>query len=940
MGITVTAVLLAALTALQGVGTDRLAVGEDGRIVVHTPGKADVSVGIFLWYDNWIWRTPGPLRPVGPGRWEGRFTKREQDGPGAVRLTQTVRREQDALRVEYAFEREGRMELTRGIFLSLSLAFPDYAGRRIVCTHGPPGTTDERFALAARGCAINLSEGEALEIRPDGATLFECGPDSRHAFFRMRLVPRDMGPEATAAVSLRIVPAVKEVTPWKSRPQSAPLRIAGARADRRQVGLYEPIEFTVDLSAAYDNPFDPEQVALEATFETPSGRRERLPGFYYQGFAAEYEGELELLRLDGPPAWKVRYAPREPGRYRVRFEASDRSGSVEWGPLEFRCVPSDEPGFVRIGPERPGPRYFQRDDGRSVFLIGHNVVSYHGDMDRVFQAMAQNGENYTRLWMWSQSLGIEQGLPVGRYRLAEAWRLDRALRLAREAGMLVMLCLDTHQDFREGGWSRNPYNAANGGPCAKPLDFFTDARARQFYKKRLRYLVGRYGYQTSLLCWELGNEMEGWPGSQEHKDIVARWHAEMAAELHRLDPFAHPVTSSLWTTEGWPELWNLPGMDFIQSHYYANSRWADMAGRVADICRQKLRDYPGRLHVFAEYGISSGAGTRKMDPGGVHLHNGNWAALMSGAASNPVSWWHDSYIDALGLYRVYAGIGKFVSGEDLAGRQWRPAQVESVAYVSPPARLSFRDALFQGTASAWSAPLPEGTRFVIQSDGTVARLDKLPTLLHGMGHAELRSPFVFQTDCPRPWRFAVNVGTVSAGAVLKFAVDGKTVRTVELPTGEGLGVRSEWVERWSLWQTTYDRSYEIEVPAGRHTVAVENDGRDWVQINYFRCSGYVTDELPPLRAVGLVSADLALLWFQNKAHTWFNVRDRVPIPPVAPVRVSLAGLTDGTWRVEHWDSVQGRIIRTSQARATDGMLELALPAIRTDLPIKLVRETQ
>ena len=91
-----------------------------------------------------------------------------------------------------------------------------------------------------------------------------------------------------------------------------------------------------------------------------------------------------------------------------------------------------------------------------------------------------------------------------------------------------MLCLGTYGEFTTGGffnegqWKNNPYNAANGGPCARPEDFWTDAMARRFYRMRLRYLAARYGaWHTNLHCLgvlERGPQHARPPGS-------ARWRA-------------------------------------------------------------------------------------------------------------------------------------------------------------------------------------------------------------------------------------------------------------------------------------------------------------------------------------------------------------------------------------------------------------------------------
>ena len=913
-----------------------LGVPDDGRVRVNVPELASISSHMFVHYGEWVWAGAQAKTKLADAQWSGAIRKKEGDGPGGIDFVQTVTQLDDGIRLDFDFTREGEMALHRGVQLGLGFAFPDYEGRDVVFGHGPPATLDSNFNVPARRCTINLTDADALEISMPVATRFSTWINEGESIsVQVRLAPRDMGPTGKASLTLRVVPAVRDVIRWEAGPSAEPLALRGATADRATAAQFEPIEFTLDLAATYDNPFDPDDVAVDAAFTTPSGRTEHVPGFYHQGFAAEYESGEELLSLEGGPAWKVRYTPREVGEYSVAFTCRDRTGGVEQEPMTFACAESDASGFIRMSDaHESGPKYFRTDTGESVFLIGHNVTSYVADAAEMFPKMKAGGENYTRLWMWSQSQGIEWGQPVGRYRMEEAWRLDRAFDLARQNGIYLMLCLDTHQDFQES-WARNPYNTAKGGPCEEVMDFFTSEEARAIYRQRLRYLVARWGHRTNLLCWEFANEIEGYVGVPENKADMARWHADMARVVRELDPYDHPITSSQWTTEGWPEMWDLPEMEFVQSHYYANTDFADLAGDVAEICAQKLRDWPEKLHVFGEYGIHYKGGTGRVDPTGINLHNGNWAALMSGSASTTVSWWHRDYIDALDLYSVYRGIADYVAGEPLADRTWR-ILAPSINYVRvPPA--AFTDFRCTGKASGWDAPLPEDLRFIIHRDGTAENLDKLPRLLQGPSHADLKSPFVFDLDCRGPSRFVVNVGEVSAGAVLDIFLDGERVASVDLPAAEGLGKRSVFQEQWDIWQTTYNESFGIDVPPGRHTVRLENNGRDWIQIGYFELADYLTNERPPVRVLGIGTDDRVLMWAQNKAHTWFKARDGAAIEAAPPTRVSVDGLADGRWRVEFWDTVSGRVTKADTVVVRGGQAEVTLPELQTDVAVKLLR---
>ncbi|MCK4284466.1 MAG: DUF5060 domain-containing protein, partial [Candidatus Brocadiae bacterium] len=421
--------LLVAFTGCSAMAQERIAVNEAGMLTIRTPGKGEMPCSLFVHHDDWVWRGAEQLRRPAENRWSGVIAKREEDGPGSISFVQTVERVARGVRVEYEFTRQGEMDLRQGVILAVVFPYPDYRGRQIVFTHGPPADTDRNFRAAARGCTVNLSETEALQIEFGQATRFTTWISEDRSFsLNVRLAPRDMGDAAKAVLTLRLVPAVREVRPWVARPQRAPLTLAGVTADRQVVGLYEPVEFTLELSATYENPFDPEQVAVDATVTTPSGRTERVPGFYCQGFEAEYENGEELLSLDGEPTWKVRYTPREVGAYSVAFEARDGSGRAASPPLSFRCAQSGAGGFARLSSAQDSaPIYFRLDNGESLFLIGHNVTGYPINVDEVFRRMAAGGENYTRFWMHSGAFGLEWALPVGHYREQRAWQLDRTL---------------------------------------------------------------------------------------------------------------------------------------------------------------------------------------------------------------------------------------------------------------------------------------------------------------------------------------------------------------------------------------------------------------------------------------------------------------------------------------------------------------------------------
>lgn len=285
----------------------------------------------------------------------------------------------------------------------------------------------------------------------------------------------------------------------------------------------------------------------------------------------------------------------------------------------------------------------------------------HGDWQRIFIAYIDDlpeGVNYLKLEFLEQLTGapqlanvlIEHGAPqdildapgLGRYYQKTAERLDQILQLAEEKGIYIMLALDYHGIFKSyidrwasnAEWRTNPYNAANGGPCATPADFFTNAEARRFYKNRLRYMVARWGYSTRLAVWEFWNEIDNvmeW--QQVPPAAIAEWHREMANYLKSIDPYGHLVSTSVSNREV-PGLWTIAKLDFTQHHNYGPT--ANMKASI-----QKYIDRFKKPDVVGEFALGW-KGPGKDYPAQLYegeMHNGIWRGMFSPTPILPMTWW-------------------------------------------------------------------------------------------------------------------------------------------------------------------------------------------------------------------------------------------------------------------------------------------------------------
>jgi hypothetical protein len=94
-------------------------------------------------------------------------------------------------------------------------------------------------------------------------------------------------------------------------------------------------------------------------------------------------------------------------------------------------------------------------------------------------------------------------------------------------------------------------------------------------------------------------------------------------------------------------------------------------------------------------------------------------------------------------------------------------------------------------------------------------------------------------------------------------------------------------------------------------------------------------EEPRLRALGLRGDRLAILWLQNKGHTWWNAVHDETAEPIRDATVRLEGLADGAWTARWFDTGTGRWLQTHGVRVEVGSLELAVPDLTGDVAVRL-----
>lgn len=466
------------------------------------------------------------------------------------------------------------------------------------------------------------------------------------------------------------------------------------------IGLYEKFEVTFQLSSGYVNPFDPSEVDVRGIFITPTGETLTVPGFYYQDFTRQLDdNDYEQFDSQGNPSWKIRFAPQEIGSYSYYIEVTDSRGTSRSETLSFDAVPSDSNGFVSIS--SPASNFFRFDSGEPFVPIGHNIASTWTptqdkgtyDYQDYTQKMQNNQENTMRTLMSPENVALEwtpyyddfgvwpyySGLVVGEYNMASAWKLDYLVDLAHENGLRIVLCLDLIRAFRveslseSTDWRSNPYNAVNGGPLTSSKQFFSSNEAKDYHKRKLRYIVARWGYSPNVLAWQLFAEIDWLIVTERYSETdvenVISWHSEMAAYTDQMDVFDHLATTSTATPVKWwddPDgwfwrLWALPELDVVDHHLYNFPAFEDeTVQNILDTLSGLRANLNKPCHIW-EWGLDVGGALDEADTQGIGIHNAVWTSAVSFSSALPWRW---DLIDSYDLYYHFDALADYLAGED------------------------------------------------------------------------------------------------------------------------------------------------------------------------------------------------------------------------------------------------------------------------------------
>jgi len=728
------------------------------------------------------------------------------------------------------------------------------------------------------------------------------------------------------------------------------------QANARSVPRYEKFELTFEARGRWTNPFDPDQVAIDCLVEPPQGVAFVVPAFFFQPYRREQIEGDEKLVPDGAPCWKVRLTPTEAGVYKWHLRLQNAGRTIESAPSTFECTAnSNRPGFIRVS--RTNPRYFEHDDGSSFFVIGQNMlVPGHAAtyaMDKWLTSLARAGGNFIRTWWCYSGMDIETRAStdprrsLGVYDLASAWRSDHQIELAEKLGVAVMPTLEAQQSLRVGvWWERFSYNIANGGVIAKPGDFFTSAKAGEFFRKRLRYIVARWSYSTAIFSWMFWNEVDSCNGYDPA--AVAHWHQDMARYLRSIDPNRHPINTNYGNLDGHAEVDDLPETELISTNLYTRHDTASSALWAARFMTARR----AKPYLLSEFGLGHYDRWPQNDPTGIALHDGLWGAAFGGAAGGALVWEWDKWVDGQNLYHYYTPFAAVMKDIAFNRVAWRAVEMESLDFRDSKRPPYFTNVFFEGFSTNYAfatCPKPRPEVFTVTPEGNVDRPECFNGALAPAGVADGNASEQARNDAaiatrdsqrtllitmPRDGQLILHVPRLSGEQhpILDVTVDGRTAIHQALS-------RENPEATWD-----YFKQFPISLAAGPHRVVVanvkpataDNFWSDRFTVAY-ELTNYRERHGPNLEFAGLQSDTCLLLWLRNPEFTWLFERlgRKAEAQPEGLLR--LRHVADGAYAVTWIDTLTGDVLRRDTVEARDGRVVVPTPVIAKSAVAKLVK---
>jgi len=608
-------------------------------------------------------------------------------------------------------------------------------------------------------------------------------------------------------------------------------------APPRPVQWYGPV--TVSFEAKFDgNAFDPDQNDVRVKFVPVKGQSIERIAFYDGG------------------KWKAVLLAPQPGKYKARLV---RNGKAALSPVSIEIKPSQrqQGGFIRRDPSHVNR--FQFDSRLPYYPVGHDLAwpGYGVDFAKQIPQMKSADLNWARIWAcaWSD---YNPWWPNDKSSSDVLWNIaldnwNKTIGICEQNGIHFQFVLFHHGQFSSTvnpNWQDHPWNVKNGGFLFKPDDFFTHPEAIKRSKMWFRYAVARWGHSSSIMAWELFNEVEWCDAYRNNIKTVVDWHAKMADYIRSIDPYKHLITTS--SSMEHPELY--ANLDYYQPHTYP----PDIVGAVTQ------EKQPGDKPLFfGEFGAMNNAERYEKKT----IRDGLYAGMLANHAGTAMYWSWDR-IPRLGLYIDLKIASEVIKVSGLANHP-------NAKMHTPTVETKGYGATIFIPGRGWAKT--EKFNFNLPEDATTSNTGLVAGYFQSQtgGHKEMcPEPLQFEFNAPVDGEFRVRLANVARrGAHVRLWLDGAVIDEMKM----------EPANRDQMANKPLAALYT----KGKHSVKLENIGEDWAVI----ASIEVSPLGPQASALAVGEADWLLMRIiSNEAAT-------LPVE----ANIGKLSLKDGKYAATAWN---------------------------------------
>lgn len=408
-------------------------------------------------------------------------------------------------------------------------------------------------------------------------------------------------------------------------------KILSASSNSKVFVAGNTLEFELETIDTNLNPYDDDQIAMDIELKGHKGNTLIVPAFY-----------------DGENIWKFRFVLPSGGFWKYNILLKEKGILKDYigGFLEVGDSFNDK-GDISVCANNPSK--FSFTDGSIYTPMGINVAWQNSSENYVdyINKISAGGGNYMRMWLSDYGMSLFNNVSKPddySLTLKKAQELDKVIESAEENGVYLQIALFNHELFQVNkSWCNNPFNSGNNGYLNAPSEFWSDSRAIEDTKDYIRYIMARYGYSSSVLSFELCNEITSSSGSNTKIDA---WSREMAEYIKSFTCYSPLVSSSCANPAD--SMLDADYLDFINLHIYNYTSIQDIRNKVSAMGKEKPV-------LISEIGVdyNSIEGIINTDI----LRQNVWSGVMSGSAGGAASWYWNT-IDSMANNEGYKIFGK------------------------------------------------------------------------------------------------------------------------------------------------------------------------------------------------------------------------------------------------------------------------------------------